>query len=111
MMNPELHNKLLLKFKEVLKAKSLPMEDAAKMLDILTKTTAFASEDERFFEVQVMNEVMAKLRANSFGIPKQEFPNVLSNLIELQNPTLAEKLVDSVLRGLSDFPSSLLAEF
>jgi hypothetical protein len=84
MMNAELHSQFLQKCKEVIKSKSLPVQDTARMLDILTKTTAFSAGD--LLETQVLNEVTSKLRQNSFAIPKSDFPQVLSNLIELQNP-------------------------
>lgn len=78
-MTKEIHAKMLLKFKEViLKQKSLPTEDICKIFDILVQTTAFGSKDE----VNVVNEVVKRLRSNLHGIPKELFAKTLANLIE-----------------------------
>ena len=69
-MNSELHSVFLSKVKEIIKTKSLPTEDICRIINILVTITAFASKDE----VAVLNDVLARLRANILAIPKEIFP-------------------------------------
>jgi hypothetical protein len=69
-MNSELHSVFLSKVKEIIKTKSLPTEDICRIFNILVTITAFASKDE----VAVLNDVLARLRANILAIPKEIFP-------------------------------------
>jgi hypothetical protein len=83
----------------------MPTEDICRMFNILVKTMPFSSGS------QVFDEVFKRLRSNIHGIPKEFFCQTMYNLIEVQNPHIAEKAVKMILMQIPNFPSSLLDTF
>ena len=106
-MNSDLHGIFISKVKEIIKQKSLPTEDLCKIFDIIVKTTAFASPGH----LSVVHEVLGRLRHSLHDIPKDLFPLTLCNLIEFQNPSLAQKAVTSIVMEMKDYPTQILKEF
>jgi len=106
-MKQEIHSVFLNKVKEIIKQKSLPTEDLCRIFDIIVKTTAYASPSE----LSVVHEVLGRLRHSLHDIPKELFPITLCNLIEFQNPALAEKAITSIIMQMKNYPDQILSDF
>ena len=99
-MTREIHGVFVSKVKDIIKQKTLPTEDLCKIFDIMVKTTAFASPSQ----LSVVHEVLGRLRHSLHDIPKELFPLTLCNLIEFQNPSLAQKAITSIIMQMKDYP-------
>ena len=112
-MNDELYKLFIHKIGGVMKDKKFPTEDVCRVFNILIRISPYLPSDKKENDIAMkfMTEMIGRIRHSIYDIPKDLFSLTLSNLLEFQQPEIANKFVFILQEVAKQGPEKLLAEF